>query len=85
MAKQVKTTRKLARRANGGRAAKRGLSQGELQAQQGSELPERDAMSLANINLALPINAAAALNVLSDGSIAGAAASQTGPIYQAAP
>ncbi|HEY3110070.1 MAG TPA: hypothetical protein VGL23_15005 [Chloroflexota bacterium] len=85
MAKQTKTTRKLARRANGGRAAKPGLSQGELQAQQGSELPERDAMSLANINVALPINAAAALNVLSDGSVAGAIADQSDPIDQAAP
>ena len=40
-------------------------------------------MSLANINLAIPINAAAALNVLSDGSIAAAAANQTGAIDQA--
>ena len=82
MAKQSRTARKIATRANGGRAAKRGLSQGELQAQQGSELPDRDAMSLANINLALPINAAAALNILSDGSVAGAIADQTGPIDQ---
>jgi len=85
MAKQVKTTRKLFGRANGGRAVKRGLSQGELQAQQGSQLPERDAMSLLNLNLALPINAAAALNVLSDGSVAGAIAEQTDPINQGAP
>ena len=83
MVSRSRTTRRVATRAGSGRAAKRGLSQGELQSQQGSELPERDAMSLANINLAVPINAAAALNVLSDGSIAGAAASQTGAIDQA--
>ena len=83
MARQSKATRKLATTSpTRGRAAKRGLSQGELQAQHGSELPDRDAMSLANINLALPINAAAALNVLSDGSVAGAIADQTGPIDQ---
>jgi hypothetical protein len=82
MARQTRTTRKPAARNGGGRPAKRGLTQGELQSQQGSELPEREAMSLANINLAVPINAAAALNVLSDGSIAGAMANQSGPIDQ---
>jgi hypothetical protein len=82
MARQTRTTRKPAARARGGQVAKRGLSQGELQAQQGAELPEREAMSLANINLAVPINAAAALNVLSDGSIAAAMAEQSGPIDQ---
>jgi hypothetical protein len=39
-------------------------------------------MSLVNANLAVPINLAAALNVLSDGSIAAAAAQQTTPIDQ---
>jgi hypothetical protein len=39
-------------------------------------------MSLVNANLAIPINLAAALNVLSDGSIAGAAANQSAPIGQ---
>jgi hypothetical protein len=82
MAKQTRTTRKPVARTRGGRIAKPALSEGELQAQGGAELPEREAMSLANINLALPINAAAALNVLSDGSIAAAAAEQTGAIDQ---
>jgi len=59
-----------------------GLSQQEIAAQAGSELPDREAMSLANINLAAPINLAAALNVLSDGSIAAAGATQTAPIGQ---
>jgi hypothetical protein len=45
-------------------------------------LPDRDAMSLINANLAVPINIAAALNVLSDGSIAAAVAEQTTPIDQ---
>jgi hypothetical protein len=45
-------------------------------------LPDREAMSLVNANLAIPINLAAALNVLSDGSIAYADATQTTPIDQ---
>ena len=59
-----------------------GLSQQELQAQQGSELPDREQMSLINANVAIPINLAAALNVLSDGSIAYANATQYAPITQ---
>ena len=58
------------------------LSPEELAQQESSELPERDAMSLVNANLAVPINLAAALNVLSDGSIAGAGAVQQDPIDQ---
>jgi len=58
------------------------LSQEELQAQEGAELPDREAMSLVNANLAAPINAAVALNVLSDGSTAYANAEQTAPITQ---
>jgi hypothetical protein len=60
----------------------RGLSAQEMQAQEGTALPDREAMSLANINLAAPINLAAALNVLSDGSIAYAGADQIDPIIQ---
>ena len=45
-------------------------------------LPDRAAMSLVNANLAAPINAALALNVLSDGSAALAGAQQTAPITQ---
>jgi hypothetical protein len=59
-----------------------GLSRGELQEQQASDLPDRDAMSLVNANLAIPINAALAANVLSDGANAGAGAVQQTPIGQ---
>ena len=45
-------------------------------------LPDRAAMSLVNANVAAPINAALALNVLSDNSIALAAAQQVAPINQ---
>ena len=47
-----------------------------------SELPSREAMSLVNANIAAPVNAALALNVLSDNSVAYASAIQTAPIYQ---
>ena len=46
-------------------------------------LPDRAAMSLVNANVAAPINAALALNVLSDNSTAMAGATQTAPITQA--
>jgi hypothetical protein len=46
------------------------------------ELPERAAMSLVNANVAIPINAAIAANVLSDNAIAAANAAQTGSIDQ---
>jgi hypothetical protein len=62
--------------------SKKALSQKELAQQGASDLPDRDAMSLVNANLAVPINLAAALNVLSDGSIAAAGAEQTGAITQ---
>jgi hypothetical protein len=58
------------------------FNKADIQSQQASELPDREAMSLVNANLAIPINLAAALNVLSDGSIAGAGAQQTAPIGQ---
>jgi hypothetical protein len=48
----------------------------------GEELPERAAMSLINANVAAPINLALAANVLSDGSIAYADATQTANITQ---
>jgi len=47
-----------------------------------SELPNREAMSLINANIAAPINLAAALNVLSDSSVAVANAQQYAPIDQ---
>ena len=48
----------------------------EIEQESGEELPEREAMSLVNANIALPINAAVAANVLSDGAIAYADAEQ---------
>ena len=45
-------------------------------------LPDRSAMSLVNLNAAVPINAALGLNLLSDGSGAAAGAQQTDPITQ---
>jgi hypothetical protein len=58
------------------------LTREELNELAGEELPERAAMSLINANVAAPINAALALNVLSDNSIAYANAEQTAPIDQ---
>jgi 2-polyprenyl-6-methoxyphenol hydroxylase-like FAD-dependent oxidoreductase len=58
------------------------LSREELSELAGEELPERAAMSLVNANIAIPINAAVAANVLSDGAIAYADAAQTTPIDQ---
>ena len=58
------------------------LTDEELQAQAGEELPDREAMSLINANIAIPVNAAVAANVLSDGAIAYADAEQSAPIDQ---
>jgi hypothetical protein len=60
----------------------RQLTREELNALAGEELPERAAMSLINANVAAPINAAIAANVLSDNSIAYANAVQSGDITQ---
>jgi len=60
----------------------RPLSREELNEIAGEELPERAAMSLINANVAAPINAAVALNVLSDDSVAYANAEQTADIDQ---
>ncbi|HEX3425008.1 MAG TPA: hypothetical protein VHT30_02685 [Acidimicrobiales bacterium] len=60
----------------------RKLTREELDEMAGEALPERAAMSLINANVAAPINAAVALNALSDGSTAYANASQTAPIIQ---
>ncbi len=61
---------------------KRDLTPEELEQQVGEELPDREAMSLVNANVSAPVNLAAALNVLSDDSIAYANAEQTGDIDQ---
>ena len=60
----------------------RKVTREELNDLAGEELPERAAMSLVNANLAIPVNAAVAANVLSDGSIAYADATQQTPITQ---
>ena len=60
----------------------RELSSQELAEQEATDLPERDNMSLINANIAAPINAALAANVLSDNASAGAAAVQQAPINQ---
>jgi hypothetical protein len=59
------------------------LSAEELERQEAEELPDREAMSLINANVAAPVNAAAALNILSDDSAAVANAEQTADIDQA--
>jgi len=59
-----------------------GLSPEELDAETGEALPDREAMSLVNANVAAPVNVAAALNVLSDNSTAIANAEQTSSITQ---
>jgi hypothetical protein len=60
----------------------RQLTREELNVMAGEELPERAAMSLINANLAAPINAAVAANVLSDNSPAVADATQSASITQ---
>jgi hypothetical protein len=58
------------------------LSREELDQLAGEALPERAAMSLINANVAAPVNAALALNVLSDDSVAFANAEQDADIDQ---
>ena len=60
----------------------RRLTKEELDSLVGEGLPERAAMSLINANIAIPVNAAVAANVLSDGAIAYADATQDTPIDQ---
>ena len=59
-----------------------GLTEEELAEQTGEELPDREAMSLINANLAAPVNAAVAANILSDNSVAYANAEQNVTIDQ---
>jgi hypothetical protein len=61
---------------------RRGLDRAEFEARAVSQLPDREAMSLVNANVAAPINLALAANVLSDNSTAIAIAQQTAPITQ---
>ena len=63
-------------------APKDELTNEELEQEQGEELPDREAMSLVNANIAIPINAAVAANVLSDDAIAYADATQDAAMEQ---
>ena len=58
------------------------LSQEELEQHEGEQLPDREEMSLVNANVAIPINAAVAANVLSDDAVANADAAQDAAIDQ---
>jgi hypothetical protein len=58
------------------------LSNEELEAEAGEQLPDREAMSLVDLNLAAPVNAAVAANVLSDDATAYANAEQLADIDQ---
>jgi hypothetical protein len=60
----------------------RSLTREDLDQLAGEALPERAAMSLINANVAAPINAAVALNALSDNSVAIADATQSADIAQ---
>ena len=60
----------------------RSLSREELEEMAGEPLPERAAMSLVNANVAIPVNAAIAANVLSDDATAIADATQDAGIDQ---
>ena len=59
-----------------------GLNSEELDKQGTEEVGEREEMSLINANLAAPVNAAVAANVLSDNSVAYANAEQDVDIDQ---
>ncbi len=59
-----------------------GLTDAELAEESGEQLPDREQMSLVNANIAIPVNAAVAANVLSDNATAYANAAQTTPITQ---
>jgi hypothetical protein len=58
------------------------VSEEELLAQTGEELPDREAMSLIDANVAAPVNAAVAANILSDDAVAYASAEQDADIDQ---
>jgi hypothetical protein len=61
---------------------KKELTAEEIANESGEQLPDREEMSLLNLNVAAPVNAAVAANVLSDDSTATANATQTAPIDQ---
>jgi hypothetical protein len=61
----------------------RKLTREDLDELSGEALPERAAMSLINANIAVPVNAAIAANVLSDNAVAYANAEQQAAFDQA--
>jgi hypothetical protein len=61
---------------------KKELTADEIENQAGEQLPDREEMSLINANIAVPVNAAVAANVLSDSATAEANALQQTPIDQ---
>jgi hypothetical protein len=63
-------------------ADRKNVTDEELDEQTGEELPDREAMSLVNANIAVPVNAAVAANVLSDNATAIANATQQAAIDQ---
>ena len=65
-----------------GELDKKPLSEEELAQQSGEQLPDREAMSLIDTNIAAPVNAAVAANILSDDSVAYANAEQDVTIDQ---
>jgi hypothetical protein len=54
----------------------------ELDAQRAEFLPERETLDLISANVAAPVNAAVAANVLTSDSVAVASATQTATILQ---
>jgi hypothetical protein len=62
--------------------SKEELSKEELESEGAEQLPDREAMSLVDANVAVPVNAAVAANVLSDNANATADADQWADIDQ---
>jgi len=54
------------------RPAKSELTSEELEAQKGEPLPDREAMSLVNLDVSIPVDPAIAANVLADETVADA-------------
>jgi hypothetical protein len=61
---------------------RRELTPEEVAELRGERLPDREAMSLVNLNVAIPVDAAIAANVLADESVAYADAEQEAEIDQ---
>ncbi|HEV3471625.1 MAG TPA: hypothetical protein VG408_00255 [Actinomycetota bacterium] len=64
------------------RAGQQGLTSEELEQQTSEDVGDREEMSLISSNIAAPVNAAVAANILSDDSIAYANAEQDVEIDQ---